>query len=800
MITRDAESDAKGSRLSWVTLLLLMALALVLRWRYIQEISLFVDEFVTAWAARNVLVRGLPIFPSGNLYPHGLTFTYLVVPFVVGEFSESLARVPALLVGLAALPLVYWAGRQFFSDQAGLIAAAAIAVDPAHIIWGSRIRMYGLLQILTLLVLSFYYRGLVKDSARDRYAAMVLLVLAIFTHAEAAFLVPVLALVSLVICPWRQLLRWSVVGPFAFAAAGAGVFYLLARFGQPGHLETLQETRPYLALSPGLVGSLSGAAQAEGLRAFSPVFTSLHRLPFSLLSLAGLYFLFRPGFARRSPLTYLYVALFGTIILLVFLAGATWQRERYLFLILPAFFLIGSEVLLRFLALLPLPSQSQRWIPAALAVLVALYVGASGTGAAYVQEWGYDQAFRYLRDQELVQPEDRIATSMSAASLLYLGRNDAFVIQQGYEEYVIQRPSDGVAADLWTATPILTTTVAFTEMLEQDQAVWFITDGWRFQTRYQADFVQTVLDQMDQEYDQRGVMVFRGEGYAPPSEPLIWRERKADFDGEMALTGFGLSASEVKPGDDLDITLKWQALGSAQPAYTVFLHIVDADGNRVAGIDEPLLRGVYQPDLWPAGIALSDRHRLTLPPDLLPGTYRLDVGLYHPGQSDQPLRVEGRSHVPLATLIAGDMAEAPRPAESVEVTFGDQLLLSAYDLECDAAGLTCDLRLHWQATGPVDRNYTVFVHLVGPDGAILAQSDAPPGGVHFPTSTWLPGHAVLDIHSLALPAHTEPGDYALLVGLYHQPTAERLLATDASGNPLGDASTLTILSLGSGSP
>jgi len=43
----------------------------------IQQISFFVDEFVTAWAARNVLTRGLPIFPSGDFYPHGLIFTYL---------------------------------------------------------------------------------------------------------------------------------------------------------------------------------------------------------------------------------------------------------------------------------------------------------------------------------------------------------------------------------------------------------------------------------------------------------------------------------------------------------------------------------------------------------------------------------------------------------------------------------------------------------------------------------------------------------------------------------------------------
>ncbi|MFN2166707.1 MAG: hypothetical protein ACK2U9_10665 [Anaerolineae bacterium] len=50
----EPEGDrAKSSSLvSWIILLLLLGVALLLRWRYVQEISPFVDEFVTAWAAR----------------------------------------------------------------------------------------------------------------------------------------------------------------------------------------------------------------------------------------------------------------------------------------------------------------------------------------------------------------------------------------------------------------------------------------------------------------------------------------------------------------------------------------------------------------------------------------------------------------------------------------------------------------------------------------------------------------------------------------------------------------------------
>jgi 4-amino-4-deoxy-L-arabinose transferase-like glycosyltransferase len=343
---------------TWAVLAALLGVALALRWRYIREISLFVDEFVTAWAARNILVRGLPIFPSGDFYPHGLTFTYLEVPFILGQFNETLARLPGLIVGLAGLPVAYWVGRRLLSAPAGLIAAAAMAVDPEWITWGGRARMYGLLQLLVLLVLYFFYQGLAKDRPRDRYVAMGLLVVAIFTHAEAIFLLPVLGLAALVAWPWRRLFRWSVILPFALGAAGAVAFFLVAKFGQPGHLETLQDTRPYLALSASLL---------TGPQVFAPIFTRLYRLPFTLLALAGLYGLFRPRFDRRSALTYLYVVLVSFSVLLFFLAGPTWQNERYLFMVLPLLFLVAGETLRRGAAWLasrrPALGRARPWAP-----------------------------------------------------------------------------------------------------------------------------------------------------------------------------------------------------------------------------------------------------------------------------------------------------------------------------------------------------------------------------------------------------------------------------------------------------
>ncbi|MDD3824662.1 MAG: glycosyltransferase family 39 protein, partial [Anaerolineae bacterium] len=687
--TEESESIRVG-RPGWpsiVALALLLALAFALRWRYVREISLFVDEFVTAWAAQNVLLRGAPVFPSGNIYPHGLLFTYLVAPFLLGGFDEVMVRIPGVLVSLAALPVAYLVGRRILSEEAGLVAAAAMAVDPDLVVWGGRARMYGLLQLLVLVAVYFYFRGLAGGSTRQRVVAMGVLVAAIFTHAEAAFLLPVLGLATLVALPWRQLFRRDVVLPFVLGGAGAVAFFLVAKYGQPEHLETMErEGRGYLDLSADLL---------SGPLAFGPAITASHRLAFGLLALVGIALLFYPRFRRRGALTYLYVVLLGLLGLLMTLAGAAWQRERYLFLALPLLFLVGGQVLARLAGLLPLPALARRWLPAALALLVAAYVGLAGTSKAYVQEWGYDQAFRHLEDNWQPEAGDRLATSMSTAALLYLGHNDAFAIQHGYEEYVVERPGDNTPVDLWTATPVLTTTAAFLELLEEAPRLWFVTDGWRFQTRYEPDLILSVVEQMDLAWNERGVLVFRGEGSATPPEPAFERGRQVAFGGELALTGFALSKTTPAPGDDLEVILHWQALPDAGAAYTALLHLVAADGSGLAGVDEPVLQALYQPDLWPRDRSLPDRHRIQIPASVPPGRYRLELGLYRPGEVESPLLADGQERVALAAIDVGPTAPVP-PAQALEVDFEGVRLLG-YDLACEGEVPGCRLALHWQA-------------------------------------------------------------------------------------------------------
>jgi hypothetical protein len=169
--------------------------------------------------------------------------------------------------------------------------------------------------------------------------------------------------------------------------------------------------------------------------------------------------------------------------------------------------------------------------------------------------------------------------------------------------------------------------------------------------------------------------------------------------------------------------------------------------------------------------------------------------------------VEGKDYFPLVSLSVGETTTQPTPGTPADITFGDQLLLFGYDLDCDqgqASHVTppaaCNVNLYWQAVRPMDRDYTVFVHLLDVDGVTVTQHDAPPGDAFFPTYTWLPGERVFDPHPLDLPVDMPPGDCTLLVGVYHPATAERLQAVGGDGLSLGDAVRLVTVKVGAESP
>lgn len=86
---------------------------------------------------------------------------------------------------------------------------------------------------------------------------------------------------------------------------------------------------------------------------------------------------------------------------------------------------------------------------------------------------------------------------------------------------------------------------------------------------------------------------------------------------------------------------------------------------------------------------------------------------------------------------------------------------------------TLTLTLTWQAVESVMGDYTVFIHILTPDGTKVAQHDTRPCGGECPTQSWQPGEIIADHYQLALPTSAPSGPYYLAVGLYLLDSGER---------------------------
>jgi hypothetical protein len=96
-----------------------------------------------------------------------------------------------------------------------------------------------------------------------------------------------------------------------------------------------------------------------------------------------------------------------------------------------------------------------------------------------------------------------------------------------------------------------------------------------------------------------------------------------------ALWGEPISATG---GDVLNIFLNWEVLAPPEQSYTVFLHLIDGENRPLLALDYTPLGGSAPTHLWfpkwLPGQNYLDPYRMVIPPELPPGAYFIEVGLY----------------------------------------------------------------------------------------------------------------------------------------------------------------------------
>lgn len=141
---------------------------------------------------------------------------------------------------------------------------------------------------------------------------------------------------------------------------------------------------------------------------------------------------------------------------------------------------------------------------------------------------------------------------------------------------------------------------------------------------------------------------------AAPVSEAVQPPRALDvaFADGITLSGYDLAPQQVSPGDTMTITLYWQAVSAPTQSYTVFVHLL-RDRQQIAVADGPPVAGDYPTDIWMIGDIVEDRHRISMPPEMMPGEYSLSVGLYVPLTGSRVARLDGSGDsvsVPLGSL------------------------------------------------------------------------------------------------------------------------------------------------------
>ncbi len=249
----------------------------------------------------------------------------------------------------------------------------------------------------------------------------------------------------------------------------------------------------------------------------------------------------------------------------------------------------------------------------------------------------------------------------------------------------------------------------------------------------------------------------------PPTEPPSPPHPVRMQFGPHWLTGYAAPESAA-PGSRVAVTLYWLR-GAGSDSVTAF------------GQTRSLAA-------WPVGTIVPLEYELTAPAsgDRLPLV----------ADGGQPARCGWLSSPSPACPLTSIQLLGEAAAEGV-VNFDNQLVLRHAMIETPAVerGGSVDVMLEWQALQTIAEDYTVFVHLVGPDGLLHGQVDFYPVKGTLATSHWTPGQVIRDPYTVVVPADAPPGEYTVHVGMYLLATLERLPVLNADGAPVDDKVVLT---------
>lgn len=206
----------------------------------------------------------------------------------------------------------------------------------------------------------------------------------------------------------------------------------------------------------------------------------------------------------------------------------------------------------------------------------------------------------------------------------------------------------------------------------------------------------------------------------------------ATFGNEFRLLGATALPPQGVPGETLTVTLYLEALKPGSRDWSLFVHLEDDLEFIVAQEDRYPLSGLASARWLQPGQRWQETIQLPIPPTAMtPATLTVAVGFYDLSTGER-LPATGAGVVEAGDAVRfGATALIAREAtgpHKVTYRFGDLLELTGFDLTPRQVrpGEAVTLTLYWHALKPVERDYTVFTHILQPPQTIWGQQDKQP--------------------------------------------------------------------------
>lgn len=211
-----------------VFLIIVVFAVIFLRLHLLAERSLWLDEALSIIQASYPVgdIWAYTVFQYHELFEIHLPIYFIILHFCsVFGMSEFVIRLPSVIFGLAAFPVLYLTTKRLYNSKVAKIACLILAFSWLHIRYSQEVRMYSLFLFLSLASFYFFVRSLQENRMCDWVTYIFLTAINLCTHVFSVFL-PVSQVIYLALMYKKSAWKQTIMS-FSVTLLAIFIFFVL---------------------------------------------------------------------------------------------------------------------------------------------------------------------------------------------------------------------------------------------------------------------------------------------------------------------------------------------------------------------------------------------------------------------------------------------------------------------------------------------------------------------------------------------------------------------------------------------